>query len=330
MKGPSVAATPTGTVTDSPVRRILLPLAPRRLEVLGVSELSATLRRITLGGPDLRGFATHGPVDHAKVFFPGDRDTEPVMPIVEDGRWTNRADPGLIHRDYTVRTFAQGSDTLVLDMVAGEHGPAARWAARARPGQALGVLGPRGSAVPPLDRAWYLLAADETGIPALLNWLDRLPASAYVRGFVEVGRPGDEVDLPHRDHTDVTWLYRGDTPAGTTSLLPDAVAHARFGTGSGSPAGLGRDRTAGGGVAGGSGRGGAVAGGHGRDGGGVAGANRSPDADAVGWVWAGAEASSVRAIRRHLRERGLTRDSFDMTGYWRAGVANFDHHSPDA
>lgn len=240
-----MATTLAGSVTDSPVRRIMLPLAPRRLEVLGVAELSATMRRITLGGPDLRGFASHGPVDHAKVFFPGgDRSAEPVMPVLEDGRWVNRADPGLIHRDYTVRTFTEGSHTLVLDMVAGEHGPAGRWTARARPGQTLGVLGPRGSAVPPLDRAWYLLAADETGIPALLNWFDRLPASAYVRAFVEVGRPGDEVDLPARDRTDVTWLYRGEAPAGTTSLLPDAVAHARFGTGSGSPAGLVRGHTA--------------------------------------------------------------------------------------
>ena len=40
---------------------------------------------------------------------------------------------------------------------------------------------------------------------------------------------------------------------------------------------------------------------------------------------------AVRAIRRHVvNDRGLDRTSFAMTGYWRYGVANFDHKSAEA
>ncbi|KGM13555.1 siderophore-interacting protein [Cellulomonas bogoriensis] len=46
------------------------------------------------------------------------------------------------------------------------------------------------------------------------------------------------------------------------------------------------------------------------------------------WVWAGAEASVVRDVRRDLLARSVERQNLSMTGYWRAGVPNFDHKAP--
>ncbi|MBX9244034.1 siderophore-interacting protein [Actinotalea ferrariae] len=288
-----MTAAPTAPGTTAPsalaerpadvVRRVPLPLAARRLTVQRVEELSPTMRRVALGGPDLDGFEAHGPADHVKVFFPEEPGSELTMPVLTEGRWVNRDDATLVYRDYTVRTVAAGSDELLIDMVVHEHGPAGRWAAQAEPGQVLGTLGPRGSAIMPLDRDTYLLAADETGVPALLNWFDRLPEEAYVRAFVEVGEPGHEVDLPGGVRAEVTWLYRNGTPAGGTTLLQDAVGAALV----------------------------------------------QPPTGSL-WAWAAGEASAVRAIRAHLAAAGMGRDSYAMTGYWRRGVANFDHHSPDA
>ena len=269
-----IDVTPAG---DSPVRRVRHPFVARRLEVRRVESLTPRLRRVALGGLDLAGFVSLGPTDHAKVFFPDASGSLP-MPLLEDDRWVNRADPALTFRDYTVRTHVPESGELVLDLVVHDHGPAGRWAAQAAVGQELGVLGPRGSALPPLDRARYVLVADETGLPAVLNWLDRLPAGPRVDVLVEVRDASDEIPLPGRE---ATWLHRGDAPAGTTTLLPDAVAALDLG-----PGDL--------------------------------------------WVWAGAEAGAVRAVRTHLTERGLGRGHLAMTGYWRRGVANFDHHSPEA
>lgn len=270
-----------------PVRRVPHPLVARHLEVVRVETLSRVLRRVTLDGPDLAGFAAEGPADHCKVFFPARPGDAVVHPVVEDGRWVNRADERLVHRDYTVRTYTPG-EGLVLDMVVHEHGPAGRWAAQAAPGQELGVLGPRGSALPPRDRDRYLLASDLTGLPAVLNWLDRLPASAHARVLVEVGTADETVHLGHRTaDVEVTWVHRGDVEPGTSTVLVDAVRAAV-------PDWL--DGT-------------------------------TPDRV---WAFAAAEASTVRAIRRLLGEAGLDRGSFHMTGYWRVGVANFDHHSPEA
>jgi len=60
----------------SPVRRVRHPLVARRLTVTRVETLSPVLRRVTLDGPDLAGFAADGPGDHCKVFFPA-RPGEP-------------------------------------------------------------------------------------------------------------------------------------------------------------------------------------------------------------------------------------------------------------
>jgi NADPH-dependent ferric siderophore reductase len=51
-----------------------------------------------------------------------------------------------------------------------------------------------------------------------------------------------------------------------------------------------------------------------------------PPAD---FTWCAGEAGSLVAVRRHLRrELGLPASRVEITGYWRRGVADFDHHSP--
>lgn len=47
------------------------------------------------------------------------------------------------------------------------------------------------------------------------------------------------------------------------------------------------------------------------------------------FVWAGGEAGAMRDVRRHvLNERGLDRENFSMSGHWKRGESNFDHHAP--
>lgn len=281
----STASAPVGheASSASPVRRTKLPLVARRLEVLRVEDLSASMRRVALGGPELAGFRADGPTDHAKVWFPPDGrpDDAPLLPAEVDGAWV--APDGATCRDYSIRTFDVAAGEVVLDMAVHAHGPAGRWAAQARPGQQLGLLGPKTTKIPPMDRDWYLFAVDETGLPGLQNWLEQLPPGPRVRVLAEVAGRADEVPLPARDDTDVTWLHRGDAPAGTTTLLADAVRTELAAVPDGAP----------------------------------------------GWFWSAAEAMVVRAIRGHVTEYGLDRRSCAMTGYWRRGVANFDHKSED-
>lgn len=47
------------------------------------------------------------------------------------------------------------------------------------------------------------------------------------------------------------------------------------------------------------------------------------------YVYAGGEATSMRDVRRHvLNERGLERSNLGMSGHWKRGESDFDHHAP--
>ncbi|MBW8172824.1 siderophore-interacting protein [Ornithinimicrobium sp. Arc0846-15] len=49
-----------------------------------------------------------------------------------------------------------------------------------------------------------------------------------------------------------------------------------------------------------------------------------------GYVWAAGEAGSIKPIRGYLAdEAGLDRANWDVDGYWRLNVTNFDHHADE-
>jgi NADPH-dependent ferric siderophore reductase len=196
--------------TTREVEMVWHDLTPRLLEVRRVERLTPGMVRVTFGGEQLDGFSYAAPDDHVKVFFPEPGADLPVMPTLgEDG--LEPPPPGSplpIFRDYTIRYFRAGERELDIDFALHGHGPGASWAEQAKPGQRLGILGPRGSNLVPLTFDWYLLGADETALPALAVWLERLPGNATVLAFVEVADPAEVQPLPTRANARIHWLHR--------------------------------------------------------------------------------------------------------------------------
>jgi NADPH-dependent ferric siderophore reductase len=90
-------------------------------------------------------------------------------------------------------------------------------------GEPVGLWGPRTAWAPPAGTDWYLLTGDETGLPAIAAILESLPAGTSAKVFVETTGTTDRVELPADPSVEVTWIDRGPEPAGTTTLLADAV-----------------------------------------------------------------------------------------------------------
>ena len=183
--------------------------------------------RITLTGDALTGFTSAAADDHVKLFFPGPGETTPRMPAGPPGSVPAGSAPGAIMRDYTPRRFDAARHELDIDFVlhgsGHSSGPAADWAAAARPGSMLGVGGPRGSFVVsgPLD--WHLLVGDETALPAIGRHLEELPVTAQVDVLIEVGQPSDEITLQGPSHMRLKWLHRGHAEPGAAAQLVAAV-----------------------------------------------------------------------------------------------------------
>jgi NADPH-dependent ferric siderophore reductase len=199
------------------------PLVLRRATVAAVRPVVPSIVRITLEGPELSGFASLGPTDHVKVFFPDPASGELLLPDMRPEGLSRPAAAGtIISRDYTplgVHVAADGGTTLDLDFVLhGDEGPASAWAARATVGDELGIGGPRGSRLAPTDIGRLLVIADETALPATRRWLGLVPASVPVTALFDVADETVEGYFEGQSfeggdaRIDTEWLLRDEGP----------------------------------------------------------------------------------------------------------------------
>ncbi len=206
-------------------RRVRHETKTRLLQVREVSRITPQMVRIVVGGEALSGFVSAAHDDHVKVFFPQPGQDKPVLPtpspngpVYPEGAVKPAA------RDYTPRHYDAAANTLEIDFVLHGDGPATAWAARARPGDFLGVGGPRGSFIVPDDFDWYLLIGDETALPAIARRLEELPAGCSAVVVAEVADAGEEQEFKSRAKLETRWLHRNGGEAGDAALLKNAVA----------------------------------------------------------------------------------------------------------
>jgi NADPH-dependent ferric siderophore reductase len=213
--------TDTSTIAKHAIGRVRHDARRRILTVRRVERLTPNMARITLGG-DLAGFVSGAYDDHVKVFFPLPGQAAPTIPrqgpngpVYPEG--TARS-PG---RDYTPRRY--NASELVIDFALHEAGPATSWAMQAKPGQQIGIGGPRGSFVVPDDFDWYLFIGDETALPAIGRRLEELRPG--VRAIVVAAVTGPEEEQAFESPADMktVWVHRPLARAEDPAPLLDAV-----------------------------------------------------------------------------------------------------------
>ncbi|NUV99208.1 SIP domain-containing protein [Streptomyces sp. CAI 127] len=282
--------------TRNPRPVVTFPIVLRELTVLRVADVTPGMRRVTLGGEQLRAFhrdgldlpalRSEGFDDHVKFFF-ADGDAPPVLPGQNVSSLDWPADARPIAKDYTPVRYDPEAGEIDFDFVRHEGGVASTWAQAVKPGEVTWIAGPKMSHGHPEGVDWLLVIGDETALPAIGRWLAEMPAGTRARVFIEVGEESHRQELPTEADATVTWLTRDGAPAGSTDLLERAVRSMEWLPGE-------------------------------------------------VYVWAAGEAVSLKGIRRHLSaERGVPRERTRITGYWRrtepdpvagAGQAEDDAH----
>lgn len=242
------------------------------LRVLRTERLTPHMIRVVAGGSGLASFADNGFTDrYVKVLFPQSGVTYPEPFDMDLIRREFPREQWPVTRTYTVRALDAGE--MAIDFVYhGDEGLAGPWAAAAKPGDRLLLLGPGGAYAPEPAADWHLLVGDEAALPAIALALERMPADATVRAVIEVGDAAERQHLATPAGARVTWLHR-DSADGTADqpALLRAVRDLDF------PAGRVH-------------------------------------------AFVHGEAGAVKLLRRHLLdERGVSRDSLSVSGYWRRG-----------
>lgn len=167
--------------------------------------------RVTLAGPELEGLIVDQPAASVRLLLPSPGTRELVMPawngnefLLPDGRR-----PTI--RTFTPRRVDPTALELDVDVVVHGGGAASDWAEAADAGQPAAVSGPgRGYEVEP-DAPAFLLAGDETAIPAISQLLEAVPAGTPVQAHIEVVHPDARLALPSHPGAAVTWW---DLPPG--------------------------------------------------------------------------------------------------------------------
>lgn len=196
------------------------------MHVVGARQVTPRMRRVTLAGGDV-GHFDGGAGLHVRLLIPP-AGRSPVWPTpAPDGRtlWPTGEDE-LVRRVYTVRAIDRAEGTLDIDMVLhdddGPHAaPGSSWAATARPGDPVGLMGPGGGMPPEAD--WHVLAGDETALPAIARLIENLPKGRRVFAFIEVADQAEEQPLAGRASLSIRWLHRDGAKPGTTDLLERAL-----------------------------------------------------------------------------------------------------------
>ncbi len=191
------------TATPTRRRRRLRPV-----EVADVQRLSDRLTSVTFTG-QFDGFEIATPTQHIKILipFPGEHEVALPPSTPEGPLWpTDGPRPPL--RTYTPRRFDPETGRLEVQFVIHGEGPASAWAERATPGDRLAIGGPGGRLPLAIDAGPWLIAGDESALPAIGTLLDALPDDATATVHLEAEDSAQRVEIGGPGAAQIHWLDR--------------------------------------------------------------------------------------------------------------------------
>jgi NADPH-dependent ferric siderophore reductase len=159
------------------------------------------MRRITFVGPDLETFAWSGPAAHVKLVFP-----DPLTGVLPE---LSSSTPPSSVRTYTPRRFDPETKQLQIDFFLHGTGIGSTWAERAQVGEQIVVFGPSPGFEFDRTADWYVLACDETALPAIETLLEACPPHIAVTLFAEIGSASERRTVAGLAIDDVHWVVRG-------------------------------------------------------------------------------------------------------------------------
>jgi NADPH-dependent ferric siderophore reductase len=200
------------------------------VEVRSVEKPTPGAVRVTFGGAELAGYEMRGPASHIKVLFGRDGEDRPALPEWgPEGPMLNEGQSMPPSRTYTPRRWDAAKQELTVEFMLHGDGLASTWARSAKAGDVVAVTLPGGPYTVDPTADWYLVAGDESALPAIETILEELPAGMPAHVIVEVANNGEERPLQAQK---VTWLYR-ESGVETGVALEQAVRSFEAPSGSG-------------------------------------------------------------------------------------------------
>ena len=182
----------------------------RHVRVHEVANVTPRLARITLAGPEFVGFAIDAPAASVRLLLPSRGTAELVVPVWNGNEFLLPDGSRPVIRTLTPRRADPAAGTLDIEIVLHGEGAASQWAASVAPGSAAAISGPGRGYEIATDATAFLVAGDETALPAMSQLLEALPHEARVDVTIEVAHPDARFELPRHPRATLTWLDLAD------------------------------------------------------------------------------------------------------------------------
>jgi len=178
---------------------------------------------LVLGGPELADFSLSDPAASVRMLLPPTPGADVAIPIWMGNEFLLPNGERPVIRTLTPRRFDSTAGELEVEVVVHDGGAASRWATLAAPGDAAAMSGPgRGYRID-AGAAGFLLAGDETAMPAIAQLLEWMPPAMAIEVHIEVSHRDAELPLPVSGDAAVTWHVR-EPDASPGDALVAAVA----------------------------------------------------------------------------------------------------------
>lgn len=180
----------------------------RWMRVIDSQRIAPRMQRLRLAGGDLHRFDTDANL-HVRLHVPVSQEAKLMRSApAGDGRSLEvPAFAAVATRYYTIRRIDAAAGWVDIDFVLHETpGPAGDFARLAGIGDVCGMSGPCGLGVKPARH--YLLAGDETALPAIARIAETLPGTATGEIMLEVDGPEDRLPLTIPEGMACRWFFR--------------------------------------------------------------------------------------------------------------------------
>jgi NADPH-dependent ferric siderophore reductase len=179
--------------------------------------------RITLAGDEFAGLVIDSPAASVRLLIPSDGTRQLTMPTWNGNEFLLPDGSRPIIRTFTPRRFDPGALELDLNVVIHPGGAVSTWVESAEVGSAVAVSGPGRGYTVDTEAAGFVLAGDETALPAIAQLLEAIPSAIPIQVIVEVADPAARLDLPDHANAMVRWVDLDPESAPGDALVASLV-----------------------------------------------------------------------------------------------------------
>lgn len=199
------------------------PPAFRRVAVRRVEFLTPHMARVTLTGSALEGFSVDLPAASVRLLLPAPGTETLVIPVWNGNEFLLSDGQRPTIRTFTPQRVDADALELNLDIVVHVGGATSEWVKAVVPGDPAAVSGPgRGYSID-TNANRFLLAGDESAVPAISQLLEAIPTETEVQTIIEVAHPDARLALPDHPRATIEWCDRSLGTAPGNALIAAVV-----------------------------------------------------------------------------------------------------------